>query len=375
MSMLRFDDDYMKEFKSLLLTDSNEFNGALQKISIMESLLANPGSSFKRLDSCETAFQCHFEKTANRMVFDEDGNPYVFIKAVYTPGERDNPAHTTITLSAYARGKKIQRCLNITHDMVRKGVTVASLLASYRLTPETELLVEQYQQRLADWDCKRGKVCSQFTYTTDVLPISDEHWSVRRSERAEWTRGMSTYRLVNDMGQVKGEDSPIERIVTERTNDDGDRVEDALGDVRPALLRHVFAEVGEVAVARERNDARGFVVDDVGGSAAVELGDELVVDAVPACGDDLDLDVGVVGVPLVDDLLGHLDGARLVGERLELQVDLLRRLGVAGLSAVGWLGGRVVGRAATGRQAQCKGRETCGKGCASSHHDGDLSSR
>ena len=118
------------------------------------------------------------------------------------------------------------------------------------------------------------------------------------------------------------------RLHQRRCGDDrpvgvGDGLPDAFGDVGHQLLAEVRREIGEIALFGEAHDVGRLVVDDVGRRAAGELGDELVVDVVPAALAQLDLDVRVGLVPGGDDLVDGGDGRLLEGEALEREAHAL----------------------------------------------------
>ena len=86
----------------------------------------------------------------------------------------------------------------------------------------------------------------------------------------------------------------------------GHRLPDAVGHVALQVLAQVRVRGRRGSPAAAKPDDVGrLVVDDVGRGAALELGDQLVVDVVPAALHELHLDVGVGRVPGVDDLLGR----------------------------------------------------------------------
>ena len=99
----------------------------------------------------------------------------------------------------------------------------------------------------------------------------------------------------------------------------GDGLPDVLGDRAGDLLAQVRAQVGQVTLLGEAHDVGGLVVDDVGRGAALELGDELVVDVVPAALDEFHHRAGVGLVPGGDDVLRRGDGRVLEGQGLELE--------------------------------------------------------
>ena len=113
-----------------------------------------------------------------------------------------------------------------------------------------------------------------------------------------------------DAGRLEGVDVGEHdvRLHQRRCGDDrpvgvGDGLPHAFGDVGHQLLAEVRREIGEIALLGEAHDVGRLVVDDVGRGAPGELGDELVVDVVPAALAQLDLDLRVGLVPGGDDLV------------------------------------------------------------------------
>lgn len=230
IEMINCTPEFITALEAFAKPRSSDYNGLLQKLSVYRTVSKNPGKVVvKRMDALDTAFEQYLSALPNRWVFNNEGYPMLFLKSVYQPAERDNPASVNVSFGYYHNGAPAGRSLTFHADQLVGGRSVSQLLDSYGLTPEVPELVEQYEAWYADWTVKVEMLQQQFLFKTLSLPTSDDYREWRGRQKVEKLSATeeAVYRVVNDNDQVTHKEAPIRRFVSTVLDDDGNALTEA----------------------------------------------------------------------------------------------------------------------------------------------------
>lgn len=236
--------DYIDRLAKFAATKPDEYNGVLQKISLLRKFKNTSDMLITRLDLLEHAISGHLAKTApNRWLFDQGKRAYLVTRVAYDPANRsrgnDEPAVVRVNLAYMNGGKKCTGGIFFQFaDLMGvdgRRMNVAELLAIKGYEVETPELIEKYQSDLEDWTRKWDDVNKQFIYHTHILPDATDFrgeidWRARymSNGKVESHNILGEYKVVNDRSMIKLEEEfsaatrvrvGVSKIVE---NDDGD---------------------------------------------------------------------------------------------------------------------------------------------------------
>lgn len=233
------DPEFIRSVHTFASQNSREFNGILQKLSLVRKAVDDPNAPVTRLDAlAESVVQACIVQSKERWIFQHDTDleiplPYLVTGAIYNPSAKDTPASVVISLAYHSKGgQRKENILYYDDDMLnkttgRRGVRLSELLAAKGYGFVDENIKDEYLEVVKIWEQYMDQVDVQFLMSTTWLPNSDgEYWQKRDSK--EHLTGVSTFKAINDISAFseRGRDSnPSRKIRLPNMASNGDEVD------------------------------------------------------------------------------------------------------------------------------------------------------
>lgn len=205
-----------------------------RRVATYKRILDNPGKDkVGQLQNIPAMIRAILKDAPNKWLFSESEYgemlPWFVVSCVYSKGERDNPATTTLSLAAYGHTENYTRGITWQHEQLA-GKTILDLLATAGLVVEDAGLVGTYREHIQKFLRLRRAVGKQMLATGFATRMDTDRWD-RRPEAMQVDSRPTKVVLdeetpeLKDKNQGRGGRSAVSmKFWTEQVEEDGEEV-------------------------------------------------------------------------------------------------------------------------------------------------------